>query len=279
MYGARHVRAKGTEKTAYWWREAKVLYQKEPLNNLPGHNMKSIDKITEILAATKDGTLLAPGHLALLQMMANAPLHQVTESSEQALDELHAMVLSGNYSSSRAWFHHIEHLTQDHEGYVYWKGRHVEHYSFSDGVREKAAAEKLALACRTLELKGFPVTARNAAEDACLEAPADTPWKLALQNYYSFFENKEQVVGIFYHRQARTAGAVPGVPFCPVISVTMTEGKVEVTPHEGAYEAFHALHNKGLHALSAQPSYTELVGRLTRMAVAPALLELALEGY
>ncbi len=58
----------------------------------------------------------------------------------------------------------IPHLTQDGEGYVYWKGAHVEHYSFrhDDRENEVAAAHELAKRCLFLESLGVPVNANTA---------------------------------------------------------------------------------------------------------------------
>ncbi len=59
-------------------------------------------------------------------------------------------------------FHEIAELTRDGEGYVYYKGAHVEHYSFSAeeraAGREAEAARELAARCRHLEALGVPVT-------------------------------------------------------------------------------------------------------------------------
>ncbi len=58
----------------------------------------------------------------------------------------------------------IPHLTQDGEGYVYWKGAHVEHYSFrhEDHEREITEAHELARRCEFLEALGVPVTCGTA---------------------------------------------------------------------------------------------------------------------
>lgn len=62
--------------------------------------------------------------------------------------------------------HGIEELTKDGEGYVYWRGVHVEHYSFGwseDGQARKAeSAAHLAACCRHIEALGIPVTCGSA---------------------------------------------------------------------------------------------------------------------
>lgn len=62
-------------------------------------------------------------------------------------------------------FHGIEELVKDGEGYVYWRGTHVEHFSFGSALgmddedleRERAAALKIAARCVHLESIGAPV--------------------------------------------------------------------------------------------------------------------------
>ncbi|MDO9177626.1 MAG: hypothetical protein Q7U16_04755 [Agitococcus sp.] len=232
--------------------------------------------VTEILAGTNDGNGLTPLHLALTQLAINGPL---SEEGECALYALHQEVISGEYAGHPHWFHGITHLTQDHEGYVYWRGKHVEHYSYHDDAAEKIAALQLAADCLALEAKNFPVNGRTAISDACREAPADTPWKKAIQTYYSFFEQEGVVTGIFYRKQPADASPVSSVPFNPVISLVSVNGNVEITEHEGAYEAFHALQNKGMASMGCLVTYAELEARLTRMAVPADVLDLALEGY
>ena len=57
-------------------------------------------------------------------------------------------------------FHKIQHLTKDSEGFVFWRGVRVEHYSFRDPEKEQVAAEQLAQECEELERRGVVVTSR-----------------------------------------------------------------------------------------------------------------------
>ncbi len=57
------------------------------------------------------------------------------------------------------YLHGIEYLTKDNQGFVYWKERPVEHYSYADEVKEKIAAQKLATDCKLLESDGLEVSA------------------------------------------------------------------------------------------------------------------------
>ena len=45
-------------------------------------------------------------------------------------------------ADSVSWLHGVPGVTKDHEGYVYWRGRHVEHFSYSheEPQREAQAA-------------------------------------------------------------------------------------------------------------------------------------------
>lgn len=55
-----------------------------------------------------------------------------------------------------------ENLVRDAQGFVYYKGRHVEHYSFTDEARELAAANELEAHCQHLEAIGAPVNSNSA---------------------------------------------------------------------------------------------------------------------
>jgi hypothetical protein len=118
------------------------------------------DMACEVLQKTHDGDDLAPFHLWLLQEWVNDHLN---EKGEALFREMHQQVMAGTYT--KPWVQGVEHLTRDHEGYIYWKGIQVEHFSFSGKgcqEREKAAAEELARRCRILESKGIPVSCAHA---------------------------------------------------------------------------------------------------------------------
>ena len=116
-----------------------------------------------ILQTTHDGEDLDPSHLWLVQEWVNEHLN---ENGEAAFRELHQQVIAGHYH--KPWLHEVENLTRDHQGYIYWKGLQVEHYSFcGEGSfnREKAAAEELGRRCRILESQGIQPTCKAAIWD------------------------------------------------------------------------------------------------------------------
>lgn len=119
--------------------------------------MKATTMACEILKRTNDGNDLSPGHLYLLQCAVN---NVVTEEGKAAFEDLHKQVVSGKYV--KPWYHGIEHMTQDHEGYIYWKGKHVEHYSHDSYEDADKDAKELAERCRTLEAHGIPPTCSTA---------------------------------------------------------------------------------------------------------------------
>lgn len=120
------------------------------------------EKAIDILQKTGDGAKLCPIDLCLLEAAVNGWLD---ESGRVAFDELYDRVSSGNYSVP--WLHGIEHLTIDHQGYVYWKDRHVEHYNlpwaYSDDAKKQAL--ELAEKCRHLERIGVEVNVINTVWD------------------------------------------------------------------------------------------------------------------
>ena len=116
------------------------------------------DKACEILRKTRDGDDLSPPHLYLVQEMVNGRLN---EKGEAAFEELYQSVLQGY---KPPWFHDIEHLTRNHEGYVLWKGKAVEHYDspWAYSAAAKKQVEELARRCRILESRGEIPTHHNA---------------------------------------------------------------------------------------------------------------------
>ncbi|KKW46567.1 MAG: hypothetical protein UY96_C0003G0070 [Parcubacteria group bacterium GW2011_GWB1_56_8] len=122
--------------------------------------MTATDQAIEIIRATNDGNGLAPRDLYLVQCAVNNDLN---EAGLAAFAELRANVMKPE-GYTRPWFMGIEHLTKDHNGYVYWKGHSVEHYSFHGPdayEKERAAAEDLARACRVCEAEGKEVKFSN----------------------------------------------------------------------------------------------------------------------
>lgn len=113
------------------------------------------DMLREILEKTNDGDDLAPEHLRLVEYCAN---NSLTEKSEIALRKLHQNVMNGY---CKPWYHGIKNMTQDHEGFIYWKGIRVEHYSFDEYGKADRAAKELEKRCKALEEQGITPTART----------------------------------------------------------------------------------------------------------------------
>lgn len=112
----------------------------------------------EILRTTHDGDDLAPQHLKLVELAVNGYLN---ERGEAAFQSLYENVKRGYV---RPWFHGIKGLTIDHQGYVYWRDKHVEHYTLSWAWSSdaKQQAEILAARCRHLESIGAEISVKTA---------------------------------------------------------------------------------------------------------------------
>lgn len=116
-----------------------------------------INAALEIVRSTDDGETLSPPDLKLVEMAVNG---QLNEHGERIFYELLDQVRSGYRPP---WFHGIEHLTLDHQGYVRWKGIAVEHYDAPYAYSEQAKADALEVArrCRHLEATGQEVSNRT----------------------------------------------------------------------------------------------------------------------
>lgn len=117
--------------------------------------MNYCDQSIEILRRTHDGHDLAPVHLKLVELAVNGGL---SEKGEAAFEELYQSVLNGY---TKPWHCGVEHVTKDHEGYIYWKGVRIEHYSFRSHQDEIAATQSLGAACRHLEATGQTISFAN----------------------------------------------------------------------------------------------------------------------
>ena len=110
----------------------------------------------EILQLSDDGENLAPKHLWFIQTAINNNMDNAITVLTEIRDEL----LKGEYQ--KPWLYGVEHLTQDHENYVYWKGAHVEHYTFDKYDEGRESALELSSRCQLLELNNIKVTCGNA---------------------------------------------------------------------------------------------------------------------
>lgn len=114
----------------------------------------------DILRATKDGEELAPPDLKLLEVAVNGLLN---ESGEAAFMELYRNATKPT-GYTVPWFLGIQHMTRDHQRYIYWRGVRIEHYDHDvwrqEGWRErmKVSAEGLAAHCLALEAQGITPT-------------------------------------------------------------------------------------------------------------------------
>lgn len=117
------------------------------------------DNAILVLRRTNDGDDLSPRDLRLVEAVTNFGLARLAPSAQARWEQVVAMATNGTYRPD--WLQGVEHLTKDHQGYVHWKGRVVEHYSFSDAAAEKVAAERLGRCCRHIEASGQQVDARK----------------------------------------------------------------------------------------------------------------------
>jgi hypothetical protein len=131
-----------------------------------------IEQSIEILERTRDGNDLEPFHLSLVQAAVNDHL---TARGVEAFHQLYDTVTSGQYA--KPWLVGVEHVTRDHQGYIYWKGSRVEHFTFSIIEEDQLTqmTQRLAERCRHIEALGLPVCGRTYFNDWLQEMPLDFP--------------------------------------------------------------------------------------------------------
>jgi len=113
-------------------------------------NLEQIcEKAIAIISLTHDGNDLSPSHLHLTECAVNGFL---SDKGLQDFDSIYEDVINGRYC--QPWLQGIEHLTVDHEGYIYFKGQCVEHYDRPYDLENKGDLKDLAARCRHLEQLG-----------------------------------------------------------------------------------------------------------------------------
>ena len=119
--------------------------------------MALIDTCCHIMKLSNDGDNLSPRDLKFVENVVN---FGCTEEGEIYLYEMETKLEKKIYKKS--WAFDVEDITQDHEGYIYYKDIHVEHYSFRDYDKAKKAALKLRECCQLLEQNNIEVNCNNA---------------------------------------------------------------------------------------------------------------------
>jgi hypothetical protein len=112
------------------------------------------DIVVDILRGTHDGQDLSPDHLGLVE---GYMCLELTSYGEEVLLQVHADVMAGRYQ--KPWFHGIEHLTMDHQGYVRYKGHRVENFlpHFMYTAEAKKYALEIAKRCQAFKESGHPL--------------------------------------------------------------------------------------------------------------------------
>lgn len=122
----------------------------------------TIDKAIVILEKTRDGDDLDPKLLGLVERAVNDRLN---DEGYRVFEKLYKEVESGTYK--RPWFHDVENLVIDHEGFVYWKSNKIEHFTlrwaYTASARKQAV--ELGRRCKILEGKGIVPSTGNAVLD------------------------------------------------------------------------------------------------------------------
>lgn len=115
-----------------------------------------MEECIEILSLSNDGDALDPRDLSLVEAVVNSGKDALTQKGQERWNSLLRDLRGGVYR--RPWLYGIEHLTQDHQGYVYWKGLKVEHFSHRDPDAGRRDASHLAEVCQFIERTAKSVT-------------------------------------------------------------------------------------------------------------------------
>ena len=114
----------------------------------------------ELLEKTNQGNDLSPPHLNLLGTVMNG---FACSSEEDELKKIYEQVIEGSYTPP--YFHGIEHMTQDHQGNISFKGIFVGYMYRIESYTEEAKKEVQALQqwCLKLEKENRPINSVTAS--------------------------------------------------------------------------------------------------------------------
>lgn len=140
--------------------------------------LSKTDQAIEILRRTDDGDRLDPQDLGLIQSVVNG--QALSEKGETYWSNLVEAVANGSYVARH--FCGIPGLTRDGVGYVYWKGKCVEHYSHSSDRRQEMIEEarRLAAAALVSERRGSGQTPLEVLSELSDAPGMDTPRHLVM---------------------------------------------------------------------------------------------------
>lgn len=165
-------------------------------------------------------------------------------------------------------------LTKLPQGYIAWRGRCIEHFSFRDPVEEQDAARALADHCEMLEAKGFPVTDRTCRHRALYEqAPGGTPWLNAMTSFYAIFADGTGRASRCILRLADNAAVVVGMEGGQLA----IEYGYETEKALGTVHLFYALQDEGFSSVGSDNcNYDHLIALFTQVGLTPHLVDAVL---
>ena len=176
---------------------APALVAKKNMKNFS--NIPMGEKACEILKLTFDGDQLEPYHLELLQAAVN---NHLTDQGKQFFETLYQQVVVDK-QYHKPFLCGVEHMTRDHQGYVYFKGHCVEHYTFSaiDVSELPKMVQQLQRDCLKVEQFGLPVGISMVGERSLWEGiskPYD-PFLFFIQHRGNLYQKGHQVVNAYSH--------------------------------------------------------------------------------
>ena len=191
------------------------------------------NEVYEIMSLTNNGRDLDFQNLKRLNVYFDGYKTEFPKEEEVHYAELLGKARNGVFNTP--WFHGVENMTMDSQGYIYWRGNHIDHYSFDDLLAERESLLDLEKQCLILESKGFDVDARNVLCPYLKDAPKGTEWYRAIHYIYTIYvhESTKETWLIFNGKNgaAISLGRTPGNPLLQ---------RQDFAGEMGCYDAFHA---------------------------------------
>lgn len=120
-------------------------------------NKKNIQqKIAEIKRYTNKGNTLVNPHRYAIDCINNG---WEDEFNLAMLNQAYKQIKEGTYEKLKNCHFGVEHMTMDGDGFIYYKGQHIEHFAYesSEWFKEWKVTLTAARICKLLEEKNIPI--------------------------------------------------------------------------------------------------------------------------
>lgn len=237
-------------------------------------NAKELSELALTIVGQPREHYLTPAQVGHLNTFAN---QQDIESVSNAWGKSLALAIArGAFMPLDSLMQVSENIWRCSEGYRYFDGIRVEHYSFEPErtADERMAALKLEANCLRVLCQRLPVNGRTAISTILETAPYHAKWKAVACTHYAIMERANEPLVLLNH----VINSVGDVRYVHSM-YRDDEGKAVVKMHEGAYEGYHEYRRMGYESVCEPLATYEMFHALMEKVGIPLTDILRESGY